>query len=223
MTWPGREPWISVKRFHLEKAKEYGSLKNYFQQNVIVRNISSAYIFECNGFADQYYKTILQNAWTIFLELRLSPKFSSETMLNAFHLNNINQSKSISSVIPFELLFRLMFNVAKLRIFGYSTHIRLVTGIQDWKRRSRPGIDLKVNMAFKDYDISPKVSLLKQWIWSSKNWRSQLTIVVGSAPLASRALLRRLPFCLSISMWIVFQRKKNLSKVQTMLMGDNAF
>ena len=112
-----------IRALRTDQGREYlsGAFEEYLKDEGIEHQLSVAYCHQQNGRAERCLQKLQQSARSLLIGGNVPSKYWSVAVLAAAYLNNRLPS-TVTSTIPYELLFRRRSLINHLKVFGSSAY-----------------------------------------------------------------------------------------------------
>ena len=109
-----------IKFFKSDNDRKYNNskIKKYFRKLGIKKIFSTPFNPENNGIAERFNQTLMNSVKTLIYWSKLSKDFLSFASIYANHLYNITPRKSISNLIPSEIIYNTKVDITPITVFG---------------------------------------------------------------------------------------------------------
>jgi len=109
-----------IKFFKSDNDRKYNNskIKKYCRKLGIKKIFSTPFNPENNGIAERFNQTLMNSVKTLIYWSKLSKDFLSFASIYANHLYNITPRKSISNLIPSEIIYNTKVDITPITVFG---------------------------------------------------------------------------------------------------------
>lgn len=108
-----------IKKLRCDNGKEYLN-KNVYQlakEKGIYINVCPPYVYELNGTAERFNRSIIDMARCLLAEARVHNRFWPEVVCAAAYLKNRSLANTVEKKTPYEIFFRKKPNIKYLRMY----------------------------------------------------------------------------------------------------------